>query len=288
MFTKRKGIAPIAIVILIALGLIGGASAGYGFRENIKKMVSGQNTAEEISQAISQEIAKLGQNKFELEGTATSVDVSSKIIIVKIKSSTNSIKEFRLSETPIAIIETTKISFGDQKDLKIADIPINAQVHVGGTISEGILTATKVIIQKEDVAEEQGEVQKQKDFKVEGVVKSIAADSLTVTIASASKRANSQKGKDLEIKVISTTIIEKDEVAITIADIKENDEVKIEGIIADDAYAASKIEVKVEEEGEDLEATPTPTASSASQGQDSNQSENSNRGNSQNEDKENE
>src|SRR3989304_10198021 len=122
MFKKNKGIAPIVIVLIVAMGLIGGTAVGYEFREPIKKAIKGKTTNDEIKDAVdkAKEELESGKNKFELEGITTSVDASAKSITVKIKSSTDSIKEMRLSETPITVSDTAKISSGSTKDLKIA------------------------------------------------------------------------------------------------------------------------------------------------------------------------
>ncbi len=257
----KKGIAPVLIVILVAVGLIGGAAAGYEFREPIKKAIQGKSTSEEINSAVEDakdEIAK-GKDKFELEGVTTDVDSSGKKITVKIKSSTDSIKEMRLSDTPITLTDVTKIKSGSEDTLKIADIPINAQVHVGGTISDGVLTATKVEIQKDDVGEN-GNVEKT-DFIVGGTVKSTGASSIIVTVATANKLAKDQKGKDLTIKVDSLTIIEKGHSSINLADLKAGDTVQIKGVIDATNYIAAQIKVKVQEEAGELEATETESSS---------------------------
>ena len=109
---KSKGVAPVVIVLLIALGLIGGAAAGYEFREPIKKALQGKSTADEIKDAENAIKNELGSGKFELEGVTTEVNAAGKQITVKIKSSTDSIKDLRLSEAPIAISDTADIIFG--------------------------------------------------------------------------------------------------------------------------------------------------------------------------------
>lgn len=259
--SMKKGIAPVLIVILIAVGLIGGAAAGYEFREPIKKAIQGKSTSEEVSDAVENakdEIAK-GKDKFELEGVTIDVDSANKKITVKIKSSTDSIKEMRLSETPITLTDTTKIKSGSEDALKIADIPINAQVHVGGTISEGVLTATKVEIQKDDI-DETGNAEKT-DFIIGGTVKSTGASSIIVTVATANKLAKDQKGKDLTIKVDSSTVIEKSHSSIKLADLKAGDTVQIKGVIDATNYIAAQIKVKVQEEAGELEATETESSS---------------------------
>lgn len=255
MFSKRRGIAPLIIILIVALGLVGGTATGYGLRENFKKILSGKTTAEEIKQKIDDEIARIeaSKSKFELEGTAVSVDINSKILTVKIKSSTDSIKELRLSETPIVVSNSVKISFGDKQDLKISDIPINSKVHVDGTTISGKLTATKIVIQKEDV-DESGNSEK-KDFSLGGTVKEIGPNSIMVTVSTTNKLAKDQKGKDLTVKVDSATLIEKGDISIALSDIKVNDSIRIEGIVNSSDYIASKIEVKVAEQGEELRST---------------------------------
>jgi len=240
----KKGIASIVLVLLIGGGLLGGTALGYVFREPLKKIITGKNTAEEVEEAQAQ---KLGQGKFELEGITTQVDAASKIITVKIKSSTNSIKEMRLSETPITISDSANIIFGSKTDLTIADIPINAQVHVGGTIENGLLTATKIIIQKESV-----EKQKNDHFAVGGVVKQVLSDGLLVTIFSANKIAKDQIGKDLTIKVTSSTLIEKNNISISLSEAQVSDKIQVVGIVENNVFNASKIEVKVKVQAGEL------------------------------------
>ena len=290
MFHKSKGIAPVVIVILIALGLAGGATLGYTYREPIKKAISGVNTAEEIQTAIDN--FKLGQSKFELEGIVTSVNtvvpesttiisptptssstltptssptvsptpapsattnpsVTNNTIIVKIKSSTNSIENLRLSETPIIVPSNVSIASSSNPKVTFADILIDSQIHVGGTIKDGVLTATKIIIQKEDATTEDN---KNNDkFVISGVIKTIGTDNIIVTVSSANKKVKDKKGQDLNIKITSTTIIEKADLTISMADLKIGDEVQIKGIVATDIYSASDIVVKATEKAGELE-----------------------------------
>src|SRR3990172_8672618 len=266
MQKKSKAIAPVLVVLLVAAGLLGGTALGFEFREPIKKAILGKTTTEEIKLAVESELQKLqaGKSKFELEGTAASVDVNSKTIVVKIKSSTSSIKELRLTEAPILVSDEAKIIFGAKEDLKIADIPINSQVHVGGTLSDGKLTATKIIIQKEDADEGKNA---NKEFEIRGTVKTVNDGNIVVTVSSARKSLNSRRGQDVTIKVTSTTVIEKNEATIVISDIKVSDEVEVEGVIeANDVFIASKIEVKVEEEAGELEGEEEQKGSQGNQG----------------------
>lgn len=242
----HKGIAPLILILLIALGLAGGATAGYTFREPIKKAISGSTTAEEIQKAI--DGFKLGQSKFELEGMATGVDVTNQIVTVKIKSSTASIKEMRLSETPIALSATASITFGTQKDLKITDIPIDSQVHVGGTITDGKLTATKVIVQKEEANENKGQL-----FSIGGTVKEVGVGELQIDVKTANSKAKDKKGMTLAVKTDGNTIIEKAKATILLPEVKVGDEVHVIGVINETEYLASKIEVKVKEQAGELE-----------------------------------
>lgn len=277
MSKRSKGIAPLIIVLIIALVLVGGTAVGYGFREPIKKVLSGQTSAEELKVALDKEVAKLnqGKDKFELEGVVTAVNVAGKEITVKIKSSTNSIKELRLSEAPVSVSETAEIQFGDKKDLKIGDIPIDSQVHAGGTINDSKLIATKIIVQKEDVEETQ-DAAKEKDFEVGGTAKSVGAENIVVTVSSANKKANSQKGKDLTITVNPLTAIKKGDAVIALADIKAGDNVEVEGVVANDVYTALNIKVEVEEKAGEIEegsednrapSSPAPSASQKKNGE---------------------
>lgn len=281
MGKKFKGIAPLLVILIVAAGLVGGTAAGYGMREKIKKAFNGKTTADEIQEAIDEEITKLDKDKFELEGVVASVDVSASKITVKIKSSTNSIKELRLSETPVEINSATKISFNSEQNLKIGDIPINSQVHVGGTLSDGKLTAAKVIVQKEDASEGQGE-RKNKEFEIGGAIKAVEAGQIVVGVTSASRSANSQKGKDLTIKITSSTMIEKNNQSIEVLSLEVDDQIEVEGIVENDVYTASKIEVSVEEEAGELEEETDEENGEVEQNQNQNHSNN---GNSSSEDK---
>lgn len=297
---KSKGIAPLIIVLLVALGLAGGATVGYVYREPIKKAVSGMNTSEEIQKAIDN--FKLGQSKFELEGIVTAVNTvvpsastvstkptatpssspessispevsptvspelsptpspspsatpsptTSNTIIVKIKSSTNSIENLRLSETPIVVPASASIVSGSNADATFADILINSQVHVGGTIKDGVLTATKVIIQKEDATTEDDKTNDK--FVISGAIKSLNTESITVTISSANKKAKDEKGQDLKIKISEATIIEKADITITLAELKVGDEIQVKGTVAEDVYTAANIVVKAAQKAGELE-----------------------------------
>ena len=256
--TYKKGLAPVAIVLIVALAIAAGTGVGYAFREPIKKAIKGETTQDEISKAV--EASKKGQSKFELEGIATSIDATNSIVTVKIKSSTDSIKEMRLSEAPIIVSKTTTITNGELKDQKITDIPIDSQVHVGGTIADGKLTATKVIVQKENANENSQATR----FTIGGIVKEVGTDNIVVTATTANKSANSQKGKDLTISVAAPTQIEKGNLTIALSDIKVGDEVQVIGTIESSSYIASKIEVKVKEQAEVLKESASENSSSNS------------------------
>lgn len=291
MFVKHKAITSTVVALLVSLGLLGGAGTGYVFREPIKKAVQGKTTTDEINDAVTDAKNEdaLGKSKFELEGIAASVDATNNIVTVKIKSSTNSIKELRLSETPIAVTETTAISMGDTKEMKIADVPIDSQVHVGGTIKDGKLTAAKIIIQKESGLEKEGN-----NFSLGGTVKEVGTSDLTVTVKTANKKSKDKKGTDLKITVDSNTVIEKGEAVMALSEIKVGDTVQVTGVIESDNFTASKIEVKIIEEAGTLEeddadngnsenknkqASPSPSVSpTATPSSSANSNSNSNRG----------
>jgi len=265
----QKAFAPLFIIILVAAGLIGGTATGYAFREPIKKAVSGKSTTEEIDEAVGQakeqqkeeysdttaNQAAAGQSKFELEGVVTALDITGKILTVKIKSSTDSIKELRLSETPIALSATLKIVNGSIESATISDIPLNSQVHVGGTIAEGKLTAAKVTIQKEEVAASS------KHFSIGGTVASVGADSMIIKVSTANNSAKANKGKDIVVKISAATVIEKSDQAIAITDIKAGDSIHITGVITNDIYTAAKIVVNVKEEAGKIEPTASTNSS---------------------------
>lgn len=242
----HKGIAPLILVLLIALGLGGGAAGGYALREPIKKAITGTTTTDEIKTAVDQ--FKQEQSNFQLEGVATSVDATNSILTVNIKSSTASIQAMRLSETPIVVTATTAISAGTASGLKIADIPIDSQVHVGGTVTAGKLTATKVIVQKAEANENKGD-----RFSVGGTVKEVTDTGLTIDVKTANNKVKDKKGTTVAIKTDAATVIEKTNASILLSEIKVGDEVQVTGVIVKEEYIASKIEVKVKETAGELE-----------------------------------
>ena len=241
---KVKGLASAVGIVFIVVGLFVGATAAYAGREPIKKVLTGKNTEEEIDEAV--ENAGKGQSKFQLEGITTAVDTGANIVTVKIKASTNSIKEMRLSETPISIASSASISQGDEQNLTVADIPIGAQVHIGGEIKDGTLTADKVIIQKETA--NQG-----KNFEIEATVKEISGDSMVVTVKASDRANENSKDKDLTIEIMPLTVIEKEGVTVTATDIAAGDKVQIEGTKFGKTYRAAKITVMINEEGAKLD-----------------------------------
>lgn len=248
MKAKNKGIAAVALVVMIALGLIVGAGAGYGFRNQIQKTVEGKTTEEEKNQ-LQQELdeVKQGQSKFELEGVTTEVNVAGKEIKVEVQSGTASIKELKDQVTSISISDSAEIIFGSEKGT-ISLIPINAKVHVGGDIVDKGLVATKVIVQKEDV-DENNQSSKNK-FTVVGSVVTKTGDSIDIAISSANKNLKDKKGETITIVVTADTIIEKNGEPIDLADIVAGDIVVIRGTFADNVYTTTRITVQVEESTE--------------------------------------
>jgi hypothetical protein len=242
----HKGIAPVILVLLVALGLAGGASAGYVWREPIKKALTGTTTSEDIDKIVDQ--TKLGQSKFELEGVATSIDNTNSIINVSIKSSSASIKQMRLSNTPILVEKTTIISNSNKKDLKLIDVPIESKVHIAGVVNDGQLSATKITIQKDEANQNVNN-----RFAVGGTVKEIGETELKIEVKTANSKVKDQKGKEITIKTDSTTIIEKADAIVLLSDVKVDDEVQISGVIVEEEYLASKIEIKVKEKAGELE-----------------------------------
>jgi hypothetical protein len=183
---------------------------------------------------------------------ATSVDATNQIVTVNIKSSTDSIKELRLSETPITITTSTSITSGSSENLKIVDIPIDSQIHIGGTITDGKLTATKVIVQKEEANENKGN-----RFSIGGIVKEVGVGELTIDVKTANNKAKDTKGISVLIQTNSNTIIEKAKMSILLTEVKVGDEVQVVGVMTENAYLANKIEVKIKEQGKVIESTET-------------------------------
>ena len=96
---SQKGIIPLIVGIVIAVVLVAGVGAGSAIFIKNKiaeekaqtelKSVSGSDKVEEIEQTAS------GKLKFELEGTLTSVNPTNRVVVVKIKSSSDSIASLR-------------------------------------------------------------------------------------------------------------------------------------------------------------------------------------------------
>lgn len=256
----KQGFIPLVVLLVVALGLIGGAAVGYGLREPIKKAIEGKTTDQQIQDAVDQSKAEeaAAATKFELEGVVTAIDTTASTVTVHVQSSTDSVKTLRLTDVPVVVAATAKISFGDKKNLKVGDILLNSKVHLSGTITNGILTATSIEVQKEEAATPAPEV-KTTHFEVEGVVKAVAADNLTVTVSSANKAAKDKKSQDVTIKVASSTVFEKSDANIALTDIQAGDKVNVEGVIDNNTYTAAKIEVNVAEHASEIKPTSSPT-----------------------------
>lgn len=248
---SQKGIAPALMVLILAIVLGAGVAVG-AYKEQIKNFITGNEPANNQTNQAQ------GLDKFELEGVITAIDTGSQKISVQVKSSTKSIAAMRNSDVQISTTSTTTIVYKDQENPRLEDIPLDAQVHVGGEIKDTGLVATKIIVQKEEAGTQSTR------FHLQGTVKAVSSDKLTVTVKNANKLARDQKGKDVEIRVTSNTIIIKDDAQITLADIDVDDKVNIQGILKDNVFTASKIVVAVPQKSGELEESANNAANNAS------------------------
>ena len=275
MKSKRaKGLGGLAVIIIIAIGLLGGTAAGYTFRKDIQKAIKGKTELEQQEEEHQQEIesVKLGHTKFELQGTTTAVDTSGSKINVKVKVPSDAIKELKELEVPITIDVNTSIKFGSET-LEIAGIPINSKIHISGTISDDGLLAEKIVVQKE---EDDDLVKNGNEFGVNGIVVSLASGSLEVEVTAADKGQKKNIGKTITISVSTLTNIEKDEQPIVLADIVVGDKIEISGIFKANSYTAVKIEVEdpeVEEAEDEAETTTKSNGASNAKNKDSDEEE---------------
>ncbi|MDO8513278.1 MAG: hypothetical protein Q7S37_02145 [bacterium] len=280
MFSRNKysrGMAPLLTVLIVLLAATFGTTAGVKYKNDINKVLVGQSNQQALDSEESEGTDNgqaLGKSKFELNGTVTAIDAAESTITVKIKSSTNSVKTLKDSETAIKLAADARVVYKGKTDPTLADIPIGAKVQIGGTISDSILTGTKVEVQKEEAKT----VLNQTKFELNGTVAAVGTGELTVAIKSANKLISSIKGSTVTIKTAANTIIEEGDGQITLADIGVGDKVHVSGIYKDSVLTAARIVVAFEEvevteqetEGAQSVTSSTDANSSSSSGNSSN------------------
>jgi hypothetical protein len=137
-------------------------------------------------------------------------------------------------DVTVLLTDATVIRHGHTA-IAAADLKAGDRVHVKATVKDGVKTAIEVIVQN------QGEDDENDDeggdtMTANGTVKSVGATSLVVTSV--------PKG-DVTVQVGADTIIKKQGVHITLADIHAGDEVNTMGTRVDDhTLEARQIEVR--------------------------------------------
>jgi Cu/Ag efflux protein CusF len=113
-----------------------------------------------------------------------------------------------------------------QNAITLADIKVGDRVEAEGTkVDDHTLLAKHIQVEDENESE----------AEIHGAVKSVGTSSLVVTTATG----------DVTVNVDSSTVIRKQGVVITLADIKVGDEVEAEGTLADaQTLNATKIQVE--------------------------------------------
>ena len=61
---------------------------------------------------------------------------------------------------------------------------------------------------------------------------------------SANKKAKSFKGKDLTILIAASTVFEKGDAEVALADVKVGDKVSVTGTVTTDVYTAAQVVIK--------------------------------------------
>ncbi len=259
----KNGFSTVAIILLVAAGLLGGGVIGYEFREPIRRAAVNVGSSLGIadtttSNNTSSSIASTSAVQFEIEGTTAEVNVSSGTVVVNVKSSTDNVKELRLSQVPVLVTGSTGITFGDNKNLKLADIPLNSKIHIHGSLVSGIFAASKIEIQKEDSSTEAATDQST-EFEIQGTVQSVASDGVTLAVTAANKAVKNQIGATVTLKVTSVTSIEKNDSHIAVTGLVVGDKLKAEGKIISGFYTVSSIEVKVTEKADTISESTNQT-----------------------------
>ena len=139
------------------------------------------------------------------------------------------------NDVTVVLTDATVIRHG-QTAIAAADLQPGDRVHVKATVKDGVKTALLVIVQNQGEDDDESEGEEGATMTANGVVKSVDATSLVV--------GSVPKG-DVTVLVLATTIIKKQGVHITLAEIKAGDEVNTMGKRIDDhTLEARQIEVR--------------------------------------------
>lgn len=138
-------------------------------------------------------------------------------------------------DVTVVLTDATVIRHG-QTAVAAADLQPGDRVHVKAAVKDDVKTALEVIVQNQGEDDDENEDQGGATMTANGAVKSVGATSLVVSSAS--------KG-DVTVQVVASTIIKKQGVHITLAEIKAGDEVNAMGKRIDDhTLEARQIEVR--------------------------------------------
>ena len=138
-------------------------------------------------------------------------------------------------DVTVKLTDTTVIRHG-QTPIAAADLKAGDHVHVKATVKDDVKTAYEVMVQNETEVEDPGDDNGGETMTANGTVKSVGATSLVVTTV--------PKG-EVTVQVDDSTIIKKQGVHITLADIHAGDEVNTLGTRVDDhTLKARQIEVR--------------------------------------------
>jgi hypothetical protein len=138
-------------------------------------------------------------------------------------------------DVTVVLTDATVIRHG-QTAVAAADLRPGDRVHVKAAVKDDVKTALEVIVQNQGEDDDENEDQGGATMTANGAVKSVAATSLVVSSV--------PKG-DVTVQVVASTIIKKQGVHITLAEIKAGDEVNAMGKRIDDhTLEARQIEVR--------------------------------------------
>lgn len=264
---SERGIAPIIIALIALLTATVGTTAGVLYKDDIETVLTGgESTTEE--QTTADQAA--GKSKFELVGTVSNVNIDGNKITVKVKSGSNTISTYKNNEVTITLSSDIRIVYKDKTTPTIADIPIGAQIQVGGTITGGALTATKIEVQKEEAKESTSQTK----FELNGTVKSVGNGELVITVKSTNKLTASFRGKDATVKTAANTVITKDDGQVALSEIAAGDKVHVSGVYKDNILTAAKISAESKEAEQEQEQESNQGSSSQNQNSNSNTNKN--------------
>lgn len=270
---SQKGLSPVMTIVFVALVLVigvGAASAVYIKNKNDKEKAQTElKSTSETDKIDSVEQTANGKLKFELEGTLASVNPTTRVITVKIKSSSDSIAALRGAEQEIAVAMDAELVARENKNPTLADFLIGDKVNVGGAIKDsGKLVASKVISQKVSSSIEESK----SEFEFHGLVKGADSSSVIVLVQATNELTKDKRGQEVIVKTTASTIVKRNGKNVNISQLVVDDKVEMKGTISGSDYLAAQIEAESKDDSSENnnKSSPEPSESESANNNENN------------------